>query len=313
MDAHSYVVALPLEPAWEIPLTASDIIAFAFGGDDAMPFLAFGVDGVLGIADLHRRTTRTVSLADMVHVIRWIGCSGSRCFVSGNPLREYLVREYHVSSEGVRAVTVHGTSGACVHNGAAAFAFPVHDERARSTSPAPAVAIAKYRASGFQVYDLTTDCCEEVRGRWGMRFGGWSGEVTALALRPDGAQIASGYKDGRVRFWGTHVRGWFRSRRIRMAWPTTFPSAIRALAWTSDGSVLSIATADGILRFLDAETGVPVAPPRHVGPTSLLVVAPDRRWIAARVSDANRIAHIACFDFGAPDFGIPPPWDRPFV
>ena len=73
--------------------------------------------------------------------------------------------------------------------------------------------------------------------------------VTAISFRPDGAVLATGHDDGRVRLWetasATMIREW-----------TMEPSPISTLSFSSDGEKLAVGREDRALVLLDCVHGV---------------------------------------------------------
>lgn len=73
--------------------------------------------------------------------------------------------------------------------------------------------------------------------------------VTALGFRPDGAVLATGHDDGRVRLWDTASATMIREWEME-------PSAISALAFTNNGQQLAVGREDRTLVLLDCVHGV---------------------------------------------------------
>ena len=73
--------------------------------------------------------------------------------------------------------------------------------------------------------------------------------VTAISFRPDGAMLATGHDDGRVRLWDTTSTNMIREWEME-------PSAISTLAFTSDGQRLAVGREDRTLVLLDCAHGV---------------------------------------------------------
>jgi WD40 repeat protein len=104
-----------------------------------------------------------------------------------------------------------------------------------------------------------------------------TGDVTAVAVSPDGSWLASGSQDDTVRIWDVatgQLRTTLKSRRTRH---------VNAVTVSPDGSWLAAGGEDGAVRIWDVATGQLRAAlkSRKPGGVRTLVVSPDGSWLAA--------------------------------
>jgi WD40 repeat protein len=103
---------------------------------------------------------------------------------------------------------------------------------------------------------------------------GHAGQVTAVAIAPDGSWLASGSVDGAVRIWDAATgqsRATLTGRTDRMT----------AVAIAPDGSWLASGSVDGAVRIWDAATRqLRATLIGHENPVAAVAIAPDGSWLA---------------------------------
>jgi WD40 repeat protein len=77
---------------------------------------------------------------------------------------------------------------------------------------------------------------------------GHTGEVTCLAVAPDGARLVSGGADKTLKVWDAKTGNLLRTLEGHTA-------AVRGVAWSPDGKLLASSGADGAVRLWDADGG----------------------------------------------------------
>ncbi len=117
-----------------------------------------------------------------------------------------------------------------------------------------------------------------------------SGQVTSLAISPDGSTIASGLCDvsdanlqctrGAVWLWGLHTG----ASIDRLA---DFPDSVQGVAFSVDGSVLIAGSRDGTLRFYATSDLRPIASASSPGGVGALAISPDGRFLATGGSNGE--------------------------
>jgi WD40 repeat protein len=110
-----------------------------------------------------------------------------------------------------------------------------------------------------------------------------SGQVSSLAISPDGSTIASGLCEeagdagacarGGLWLWDLHT-----GRSTRKF--SDFPEAVVGLAYSSDGSLLIVSARDGTLGFYDVAKAQPVLTMSSPGGSGILAVSPDGRHLS---------------------------------
>jgi WD40 repeat protein/tRNA A-37 threonylcarbamoyl transferase component Bud32 len=113
------------------------------------------------------------------------------------------------------------------------------------------------------------------------------GEVTAVALRPDGQEVVSaGAGSLRGREHGPPELARWDAETGREVVRVATTGVVRALAFTPDGKLLATGGDDGTPRLLDSDTLRPVRELAAAGGAVLTVaVSPDGRWVAAAGRD----------------------------
>jgi WD40 repeat protein len=111
---------------------------------------------------------------------------------------------------------------------------------------------------------------------------------TALAFREDGAVLASGDSDHRVRLWDA------KSLALLRVFPGTVQGTITCLAFGPDGSVVATASEDGTVRLWRSADGAELRTLAHAGSWNESL-SPNAVWGVAFDSSGTRIA-TACSD-----------------
>jgi WD40 repeat protein len=118
---------------------------------------------------------------------------------------------------------------------------------------------------------------------------GHTGSVTAVAIAPDGAWLASGSEDGAVRIWDP-VTGQPRAALTRRT------SAVTAMAIAPDGAWLASASDGGPVRIWDTVTRrlrttlavyIRATLARRTSPVTAVAIAPDGAWLASGSEDGS--------------------------
>jgi WD40 repeat protein len=105
--------------------------------------------------------------------------------------------------------------------------------------------------------------------------------VTAIAFRPDGAQLATGHDDGRVRLWDTASASMIREWEME-------PSPISTLAFSGDGLKLAIGREDRTLVLLDCAHGIVIGKLKgHSDRISGVAWHPTTRFLATSSWDTT--------------------------
>lgn len=96
--------------------------------------------------------------------------------------------------------------------------------------------------------DFAIEIWDLVLGQSAARLEGHKGQISGLAVSPDGATLASASWDGTIRLWGLITGG-------ESAVLTEHTGAVNDVAFSSDGATLYSASADGTIRTWDVATG----------------------------------------------------------
>jgi WD40 repeat protein len=117
---------------------------------------------------------------------------------------------------------------------------------------------------------------------------GHAGQVTAVAVAPDGSWLATGGGDGAVRIWDVATS----QRRTIL---TGHDRKVTAVAVAPDASWLATGGEDGVVRIWDVATRQRQdTHTGHVGQVTAVAVAPDGSWLATGGDDGTvRIWDIA--------------------
>jgi WD40 repeat protein len=111
-------------------------------------------------------------------------------------------------------------------------------------------------------------------GQAKVQIMGHDGVVSAVAFSPDGATLASGGEDGKIKLWAT--KGGEEQRAL-----DGHPGGVGALAFARDGKTLYSVGADGLLVAWDPATGKKVRDVKSQhGPTHALTLSPDGSLLA---------------------------------
>src|SRR5262249_14887754 len=109
------------------------------------------------------------------------------------------------------------------------------------------------------------------------------GPIWALAFSRDGL-LASGSADKTAKVWS--LGNGKQPRTFATTWSGIQP--VRAAAYSPDGKVLAVATADKAVHIRDAKSGVIVAVLRgHTAPVNCLAFSPDGKMLASGSDDAT--------------------------
>jgi WD40 repeat protein len=111
-----------------------------------------------------------------------------------------------------------------------------------------------------------------------------SNPVTVIGLQRDGTELAVGRNDGTVDLWRRSPRGWRKTTSV-----STGHSAVRSIAFRSEGPSLVAGTADGSVLLLDRDhprRAQVIA--RDGGTINVVGVSPDGRLLAVG-SDDNTV------------------------
>ncbi|MFF3322648.1 helix-turn-helix domain-containing protein, partial [Streptomyces sp. NPDC002889] len=108
---------------------------------------------------------------------------------------------------------------------------------------------------------------------------GHTGEVTAVAVSPDGHTVATGSRDRSARLWAGS------GRRVT-ATVTGHTGEVYAVAFSPDGKWLATGSADGTAQLSDVGTGRPVATlTGHTDDVLAVAFSPDGKWLATASAD----------------------------
>jgi hypothetical protein len=119
------------------------------------------------------------------------------------------------------------------------------------------------------------------RGELLFRFVGHATPVTALALSPDGALLASGANDRTIRLW-------YPQDGTLGAVLTGHEAGIADLAFSPDGTVLASAGLDGTIRLWQLPTGTPVRTlSGHEGAVRAVVFTADGSLLLSAGNDGT--------------------------
>jgi WD40 repeat protein len=168
-------------------------------------------------------------------------------------------------------------------------------------------------------YSLLQSLAQPVRGVLSAP----SGVVTALAYRPDGTMLAAGYSGGAIRLWdlashrtvsstswgatplalaftaggkqlevadASAVGTWNLTDQGRItARPLASPAPGNAVAFSPNGALVAVGSADGNVRLWDAATQQEIGPPMSsdVMPVAAVAFSPDGTLVAAGSVDGN--------------------------
>jgi DNA-binding beta-propeller fold protein YncE len=116
---------------------------------------------------------------------------------------------------------------------------------------------------------------------FGQPLTGHSGQVTSVALSPDGQRIASGSFDNTVRVWDA-------ATGKPIGQPLTGHTGwVNSVAFSPDGKRIASGSADNTVRVWDAATGHPVGQPLtgHTGTVFSVAFSPDGTRIASGSAD----------------------------
>jgi WD40 repeat protein len=101
------------------------------------------------------------------------------------------------------------------------------------------------------------------------------GNVSAVAISPDGNWIASGGSDGTLRIWNM-------SSSSQRAMFDAHPGNVSAVAISPDGNWIASGGSDGTLRIWNmSSSSQSIALEGHSGPVTTVAISPDGNWLAA--------------------------------
>jgi WD40 repeat protein/serine/threonine protein kinase len=180
-------------------------------------------------------------------------------------------------------------------------------------SPVSLVAVSRDRRSVMwsDVYDQVVRICDTSDGRWFALPSQHRGQVTALALGPDGETALLADEFGIARLWNVR-RPYGLGRLTPRGDPLRHQKSVVAATFSPDGSVVATASHDKTVRLWDAATGRPVESPPHFDePVLEVAFSDDGRVLATRTLTSVRTFLRLSGPSGAKPLG--PPWMRLLV
>jgi predicted NACHT family NTPase len=111
---------------------------------------------------------------------------------------------------------------------------------------------------------------------------GHKSEVSSVAFSPDGKVLASGSKDGTVRFWNVQRRVPFQKSIMVPEERRVLPS-VWSIAFSPDGKILAYGSGEGTIRLWDIEGWVLRGKPLigHRDAVSSVAFSPDGKVLAS--------------------------------
>ncbi len=142
----------------------------------------------------------------------------------------------------------------------------------------PDGSVLAYRArdgSNIELWDLASATSTTTKGSDD------AGLITCLTISPDGATLASGYEDGRIKLWDMVTRTY-------AATLDGHPREVHSVAFSPDGNTLASASIDGTVRLWDRASGTNVATLRdHRSGVISIVFSPDGSIFATGASNGD--------------------------